>query len=56
MGAKADTERYCLAFDARYVHNAPWPPMLWPKIDMRVISYDPIQLEWRETNAGVHDG
>jgi len=38
IGAKADTERYCFAFDARYVVNAPWPPMLWPNIDIRVRS------------------
>src|SRR6266404_4043348 len=35
MGAKADTERYCLVLDARYVHSAPWPPILWPKMDTR---------------------
>jgi hypothetical protein len=39
IGANADAERYSLAFDARYVHNAPWPPMLWPNIDIRLRSY-----------------
>lgn len=38
IGAKADAERYCFALDARYVVNAPWPPMLWPNMDMRVRS------------------
>jgi hypothetical protein len=38
MGAKADAERYGFAFDARYVVNAPWPPILWPNIDTRVRS------------------
>jgi hypothetical protein len=38
IGAKADAERYCFAFDARYVVNAPWPPMLWPNMDTRARS------------------
>lgn len=38
MGAKADAERYCLVLDARYVQSAPWPPILWPKMDTRVRS------------------
>ncbi len=39
IGANPDAERYSFAFDARYVHNAPWPPMLCPNIDIRLRSY-----------------
>jgi len=55
IGANPDAERYSFAFDARYVHNAPWPPMLCPNIDIRLRSYTN-QLELGETNARAHDG
>ncbi len=56
MGAKADAERYCLVLDARYVHSAPWPPILWPKMDTRVRSCTADSARMGKEGRCSHDG